>query len=105
MCSAFLTIPTPTTLDFVHRFHTLPFSVIAGRNCLHLGFTLSQRARQVDRPNRVHFRLGLAVRLPMLSTPPCGDAVSVGYKPENVCLKRTYTFLTKHTYKRTGTAS
>jgi hypothetical protein len=98
-------IPTPTTLDFVHRFYTLPFSVIAGRKFLHLGFAISQQARQVDRPNRVHFRLGLVVRLPMLPTPPHGDAVSVGYKPENVYLKRTYTFLTKHTCKRTGTGS
>ena len=31
MCSAFLTIPTPTTLDFNHRFCTLPLSVITGR--------------------------------------------------------------------------
>ena len=38
----------------------------------------------------------------MLPTPPRGDAVSDGYKPESVYLKRTYTFLTKHTYKRTG---
>jgi len=41
----------------------------------------------------------------MLPTPPHGDAVSVGYKPESVYLKRTYTFLTKHTYKRTTTGS
>ena len=77
--------------------------MIAKKKFFHLGFAISQEARQVDRPNRVHERLGLVVRLPMLSTPPHGDAVSVGYKPENVCLKRTYTFLTKHTYKRTGT--
>lgn len=100
MCSAFLTIPTPATLDLNHRFHTLPLSVIT-RSCLHLGFAINEKARQVFRPNRVYERLGLAVRLPLLPTPPHGDAVSVGYKPENVCLKRTFTFLSKHTYKRT----
>ncbi len=50
-----------------------------------------QQARQTTRPNRVHFRCGLAVRLPMLPTPPRGDAVSFGYRPENVYLKRTCT--------------
>ena len=54
MCSAFLTIPTPTTLDFNHRFCTLPLSVITRKNFFHLGFAISQEARQVDRPNRVH---------------------------------------------------
>jgi hypothetical protein len=41
----------------------------------------------------------------MLPTPPRGDAVPIGYKPESVYLKRTYTFLTKHTYKRTSRVS
>ena len=47
-------------------------------------------------------RYGLAVRLPMLSTPPRGDAVSVGYRPENVYLKRTFTSQSKPTCKRTN---
>jgi len=29
----------------------------------------------------------------LLSTPPHGDAVAVGYRPEMVCLKKTYTSL------------
>ncbi|MBP1599243.1 MAG: hypothetical protein H6Q05_4620, partial [Acidobacteria bacterium] len=34
---------------------------------------------------------GWIVRLLLLSTPPLDDAVAVGYRPENVCLERTYT--------------
>jgi hypothetical protein len=66
-----------------------------------LGFAIRRQARQTTRPNRVHLRCGLAIRLPMLSTPPRGDAVSVGYKPENVYLERTCTPLSKHTHRRT----
>ena len=45
-----------------------------------LGFAFGLQARRDNRPNRVHFRYGLVVLLPMLSTSPHGDAVSVGYK-------------------------
>ena len=37
----------------------------------------------------------------MLPTLPRGNAVSVGYRPENVYLRRTSTSLFKHTCKRT----
>jgi len=37
----------------------------------------------------------------MLPTPPRGDAVPVGYRPESAYLKRTHTSLTWHTYRRT----
>ena len=43
------------------------------------GFALTQQARPSDMPNRVHFRSGPTFRLQLLSTPPCGDAVTVGY--------------------------
>ena len=87
------------------RFDTLPFSVAGIRIAPVLGFAIWQQARRDTRPNRVHFRCGLAVRLPLLPTPPRGDAVTFGYKPESVYLKRTCTFLTKHTYRRTATGS
>jgi hypothetical protein len=45
----------------------------------HLGFASTQQARHDDRPNRVHLRYGLIVHLRLLSTPPRGDAVTVGY--------------------------
>ena len=103
MCLAFqpLRLQPPPLLS--HRFNTLPISVgdirlsIAG-----LGFAISQQARRESRPNRVHLRCGLVIHLGLLSTPPRGDAVSFGYRPENVYLKRTCTSLTWHTYRRTS---
>ena len=44
-----------------------------------LGFAFPQQARHDGRPNRVHLRCGLIVHLRLLSTPPRGDAVTVGY--------------------------
>jgi hypothetical protein len=44
---------------------------------------------------------GLIVHLLLLPTPPRGDAVAVGYRPENVCLKRTFTSLTRCALRRT----
>jgi hypothetical protein len=44
-----------------------------------LGFAVGVQARHDDRPNRVHLRYGLIVHLRLLSTPPRGDAVTVGY--------------------------
>jgi hypothetical protein len=45
----------------------------------HLGFAIGQEARHDDLPNRVHLRYGLIVHLRLPSTPPRGDAVTVGY--------------------------
>jgi hypothetical protein len=44
---------------------------------------------------------GPTVHLRLLSTPPRGDAVTFSYRPENVCLKRTYTSLIEYTLRRT----
>src|SRR6266704_6273839 len=44
---------------------------------------------------------GLVVHLLLLSTPPRGDAVAVGYRPESVCLKRTFTSPTTRAFRRT----
>ena len=44
---------------------------------------------------------GLAVHLPLLPTPPHGDAVTVRYRPESVCLKGTSTPPTEYTFRRT----
>ncbi len=45
---------------------------------------------------------GLLVHLQLLSTPSREDAVTFGYRPECVYLKRTSTSLAKHAYRRTG---
>jgi hypothetical protein len=34
------------------------------------------------RPNRIHSRCRPAIHLQLLSTPPHGDAVSIGFRPE-----------------------
>ncbi|MEW6114819.1 MAG: hypothetical protein AB1664_21980, partial [Thermodesulfobacteriota bacterium] len=44
------------------------------------------------------------VHLLLLPTPPRGDAVTVGYRPEKVYLERTCTSLIKYARRRTGTA-
>jgi len=72
------------------RFCTLPLSSssipFAG-----LGFTISQQARQHWSAESSSLTYGWTVRLLLLSTPPHGDAVAVGYRPENVFLEGTYT--------------
>lgn len=95
------------------RFRALPLSVdgflrerLPTTRCRQpplgvLGFAIRGQARQTTRPNRVHLRCGLAIRLPVLPTPPRGDAVPVDYRPENVCLKRTFTSPSNHTRRRT----
>ena len=44
-----------------------------------LGFDFWLQSRHNGRPNRVHLRYGLIVHLLLLSTPPRGDAVTIGY--------------------------
>ena len=41
------------------------------------------------------------IHLRLLSTPPRGDAVTFGYRPESVCLEGTYTLLVEYTFRRT----
>ena len=44
---------------------------------------------------------GLVVHLPLLRTPPRGDALTVDYRPESACLERTSTSRTMHARRRT----
>jgi hypothetical protein len=67
----------------------------------HLGFAINSLARHDDRPNRVHFRYGLIVHLRLLSTPPHGDAVTVGTGFQTTPA-RTFTLLIRCTYRRTS---
>jgi hypothetical protein len=56
--------------------------------------TFHTRAWKADhrhRPNRIHLRCRPAIHLQLLSTPPRGDAVSVGYRPEGTGLAGTCT--------------
>jgi len=45
---------------------------------------------------------GLIVHLLLLPTPPRGDAVAVGYRPESVCLEGTSTLLNAYAFRRTS---
>jgi hypothetical protein len=45
---------------------------------------------------------GLVVHLLRLPTPPRGDAVAVGYRPQSVCLKWTCTTPTRYAHRRTS---
>ena len=95
-------IPSPTTpLALAARFPTLPLSSS--------GFPLARvwaspfSSRLADfQAESSSFSYGLIVHLLLLPTPPRGDAVAVGYRPESACLKRTSTSLTKHAFRRTG---
>ena len=42
------------------------------------------------------------IHLRLLSTPPHGDAVTFGYRPESACLEGTSTLLAEYTLRRTG---
>jgi hypothetical protein len=55
------------------------------------GFTITQQAHQPWQAESSSLSYGWIVRLLLLPTPPHDDAVAVGYRPENVCLKGTCT--------------
>src|ERR1700722_9291112 len=73
-----------------------PFRVVR-----HLGFAINSLARHDDRPNRVHLCYGLIVHLRLLSTPPHGDAVTIGTGFQTTPA-RTFTLLIRSTYRRTS---
>src|SRR5947207_3267668 len=56
-----------------------------------LDFTLACGLVTRHRPNRIHLHCGPTIHLQMLSTPPRGDAVSFGYRPEGTDLAGTCT--------------
>jgi len=57
-----------------HPAVTAPFGAVR-----QLGFAFGVQARHDGWPNRVHWYSGLIVHLRLLSTPPRGDAVTIGY--------------------------
>jgi hypothetical protein len=65
------------------------------------GFAFRSQARQSARPYRVRFSYGRLLHLPLLPTPPRGDAVTFSYRPEWACLKGTSTLPARHARSRT----
>ena len=72
------------------RFCTLPISS-PSLPFPGLGFTFPQQARQLWKAESSSLSYGWTVRLLLLPTPPHGDAVAFGYRPENVYLEGTFT--------------
>ena len=95
-----------------HRFDTLPFQrvglpVTVDRSGLRHSLTDSPHClAESCSPGHVsqYPCYGPVFHLQQLPTPPHGDAVALGYGPENACPERTYTSLTKHTHERTSAA-
>ncbi len=65
------------------------------------GFATRLQARRIRPAESSSSSYGLVVHLQLLPTPPRGDAVTFGYRPESAYLKRTFTALTMYTSGRT----
>ena len=83
-----------------HRFLTLPLSVSGFPLAWVRASPFSSRLASFQAESR-SLSYGLIVHLLLLPTPPLGDAVAVGYRPERAYLKRTSTSLTKCAFRRT----
>ena len=96
-CKAFTTIPppsTPRTPDVaLARYPSAHRAISRLRHCL-----AGSPVRQAESSS---LSCGLVVHLLLLPTPPRGDAVTVDYRPESVCLKGTSTPPTSHAHRRT----
>src|SRR5580765_5406714 len=82
------------------RFGTIPLSVSGFPLAWVRASPLNRRLASFQAESR-SLSCGLIVHLLLLPTPPRGDAVAVGYRPETAYLKRTSTSLTKCAFRRT----
>jgi len=96
-------IPSPTTPDALTSLsHATPQRARLPTRC-------SSSVRASPFPSRLatfqaesrSSSYGLIIRLPLLLTPPLGDAITVDYRPESACLKRTFTAPIAYTRRRT----
>ena len=87
-------IPSPTTTPRPRRRfrHATPQLDWAGPSRVWAS-PFAQQARRRRQAESRSSSYGPVVHLPLLPTPPRGDAVTFGYRPESVCLKRTCTSL------------
>ena len=99
---AFLTIPSPNTRRAPRRcFYTLPLSS-TGLRSRGLGFATGLAGSPARLAESSSSSYGLVVHLLLLSTSPLGDAVTVGYGPESVYPKGTFTPLSNAPLGRTS---
>ena len=113
-----LSIPAQVSLLHVHGLHdhsvsNHPVSRRRGFNTLPLsptafpparagpGFVVGTQTRRAHEAESSSSSYGLVIRLLVLSTPPCGDAVPFSYRPDSACLEGTSTPLTMHARSRT----
>jgi hypothetical protein len=94
-------IPSPTPWGSRHRFRTLPLRV-SGFPLAWVGASPFSSRPASFQAESSSLSYGLIVHLLLLPTPPRGDAVAAGYRPERACLKRTSTSLAKRAFGRTG---
>jgi hypothetical protein len=107
-------LPPTTRCTTVAEFHSLSCTRRAHRASTPLAaghystrIWASPLARVLtNAPGRIAFvSCGPSVPFPLLSTPPCGDAVTGRYKSKRFDLSRTYTSLHNHTHWRTSRPS
>jgi hypothetical protein len=73
------------------RFRTLPLSATGFPPFREVWVSSFLRRLTAFQAESCSLSCGPGARLPMLPTPPCGEAVSVNYRPESACLKGTCT--------------
>ena len=101
-------IPSPTTTrasGSICFFPELTDNCLDKPECRHVGiwgFAFSQQARRNVRPNRVHFRYGLAVHVQLLSTSSHEECSYFPLPDPDQARATTLTPLIQYTYKRTG---
>jgi hypothetical protein len=103
MCMTFRPFRRQPPLTPWHRFCTLPLSLPGLQDLLVPVWASPSVGRLATfQAESRSLSCGLVVRLPLLLTPPFGDAITVDYRPESACLKWTSTTPITHTYGRTG---
>jgi len=106
-CTAFTIIPSPNTLRALsplsHATPQLDRSPFASRLGSRLRHSLAGSSLRTAESSSLSY--GLILHLPLLRTPPRGDALSFSYRPESACLTRTLTSLTLHARRRTSAGS
>ena len=106
MCSTFRPFRRQPPLAPRRRFDTLPLSSLGLRDCfVPVWASPSDDRLAAFQAESRSSSCGLVVRLPLLLTPPFGDAIAVDYRPESACLKWTSTTPIAHTYERTDSSA
>jgi hypothetical protein len=104
-CMAVNPVPSPTTqwrhpLAFARYPSAVSTSASVGAGGAGLRQSLADSPPH-QAESRSSLSYGPESHLPLLRTPPRGDALMFGYRPESACLTRTSTSLSMHARRRT----